>query len=347
MSMAHFEEDKTDDEISGRNERNTTAERLRGSLHETSLNGGMSADNLTRQSLRRTERRHVYHDITPLKTGSVGCQFDGANAVNGCEEGTQSRLVLFKPALPPKPKYILRDKKTRHVYQSINLSNTNETVSTPPPLPLKPPRLQRLKLSPGETPPPLPPRVMNQQAIQQRHRLDHEYFENLRKSVDEELLGLAEEYDLPVPLNLPITNNMQSSRFEYGAHSPPLNVSNTIEDLPSPTTRRHSLPLQERRGHEMHYGNDLHPTRSTGLRSNNLEPDIEAYANPSMANLAYNFLLLKRCGWYWGNMNWQEAEEMLSKNTINGKKDRLLLHIVDVAFCNLAVIAYNMVGLLA
>lgn len=315
MDMARFEAEKMDDEISLRSDKNNTTERLQESLHGTCHNERTLGDNLTRNSLKKRERRHVYHDIAPLKTGSRNSHFDDRNVVNGCEEGTQSRSVLIKPEIPPKPKYILRDKKTRHVYQSINLSNASETVFAPPPLPFKPPRLQRLKLAPGETPPPLPPRVLNQQAIQQRQRLDHEYFENLRKSVDEELLGLAEQHDLPVPLNFPVLNDMQPSRFEYGAHSPPLNLYNASEDRPIPARRRHSLPLQELTDHDV----QIHSLSSRPTTcSNNLDSEARTIGNSSETNLANNFILLKHCGWYWGNMNWQEAEEMIAKNASNG-----------------------------
>lgn len=290
--------------------------------------GGDSSGNRS----KKRERRHIYHDILPLKVEPVGgsaCNSNHHNQENINEELKTCNMpsamshhepdcLLVKPAIPPKPKYILRDKKVRHVYQSIDVIATSKSVTaSPPPLPCKPPRLQRNKGKNADSPPPLPPRVVNEDAIRQRHKLDKEYFENLRKSVDDELLGLAEEHDLPVPLNAPNTQNMQLQRFDYGAHSPPLNLNNARLHPYDTTARRHSLPVYESISDENTDGVQEFASRAY-FDDPNREMGTYNEIESSQVNLAKNFQLLKRCGWYWGNMTWQEAEELLSKRDGDG-----------------------------
>lgn len=302
-----------------------------------------------KSNFTKRERRHVYHDIVPLKSDIRRDEKDNVGATcnkileEGCSSQTQvsynsgyevKHAKSVKPAIPPKPKYILRDKRQRHVYQTIDLMSNNPQ-KIPPPLPNKPFRLHQAR-DVEPPPPPLPPRVVNEEAVKQRHKLDQEYFANLRKSVDEHLLELAEDNDLPVPIqsNVRLDHTPGTRRFNYGAHSPPLNF-NDIEPTFDISTRRHSLPLyesiQDIDSHTAAEPPDRPPLPARILPNENNSETYDNITSPELslgedigttniphAKLAQNLLLLKRCGWYWGNMTWQEAEALLEKKEGEG-----------------------------
>nr|XP_039259768.1 uncharacterized protein LOC120336211 [Styela clava]XP_039259769.1 uncharacterized protein LOC120336211 [Styela clava] len=288
-------------------------------------------------NFKKRERRHIYHDIVPLRNDDKKNIHEGAGQssnteaqVGNCLNSELKSNKSIKPAIPPKPKYILRDKRQRHVYQTIDLqSKLNGSI--PPPLPNKPPRLQYFNKD--GVPPPLPPRVVNDEAVKQRYKLDQEYFENLRKSVDEHLLNLAEADDLPVPIqhNIPSGNTHDTRRHNYGAHSPPLTINPT--DLTFDTAlRRHSLPLYEsipdvdrnatappipNRPVVRTFSNE-NDTENNDIIPHELPVEAGVNTNLPHAKLAENLLLLKKCGWYWGNMTWQEAEALLTQKEGEG-----------------------------
>ena len=86
--------------------------------------------------------------------------------------------------------YCLRDKKQRHVYHTIEISNSiskidgEQVKKAKPPVPYKPHYLQaKYSTKPS---PLVPPRIKNTEAAIQRRQLTEEYFENIIRNVDEE-----------------------------------------------------------------------------------------------------------------------------------------------------------------
>ena len=110
---------------------------------------------------------------------------------SGTDNCSANKRSTWKPKNDNTPlQYCLKDKRQRHFYHTIELTNSapkidGEIVKKPPPLiPYKP---HYLRAEYSEKPLPLvPPKVKNSEAVIQRRQLTEEYFENIIRNVDDE-----------------------------------------------------------------------------------------------------------------------------------------------------------------
>lgn len=269
------------------------------------------------QDIRSKYERHIYHDIRDVRDEIM------------CEKKIKKQFLPGeKPEIPPKPfRYVLRDKRSRHVYQTIDLTPSQPTEAekeSPPPLPIKPKHLVKL----ADIPPPLPPRVVNSHALQQRHKLNKEYLEHLRKSLDDNLLELVDEGDLPAEI---LNSEISGSNCIFNEQS----VNSVAHDR--------AIACLENSENSLHIQNGLSTESSLAKDYNSIDSCIGNITNPLLSEhhtallrnsaalrntlptersqqalLVRNLALLKRCGWYWGNMTWQEAESLLLQKEEEG-----------------------------
>lgn len=251
------------------------------------------------------------------------------NMVNSYAEDTPHSSCSIQESAKMGPNkvenYQLRPKRRRHVYHEIVLpcekgtndeSNTSVPPKRAPPLPFKPHYL-RSEFS-GDAPPPLPPRVLNKAALIQRKQLTDEYFENIRKSVDVDLLnGFSDEECTSAQSSVELLRNDLSSR--------PSNINSnqetqywTIDNNPCNSERRHSIPLLETQN------NRLSPRILSSEESSEIcipkEKTFPSLHTGTRVQLIQSLKCLKQCGWYWGNMSWEDAETMLGyKHNVEGK----------------------------
>nr|CAB3266470.1 SOCS7 suppressor of cytokine signaling [Phallusia mammillata] len=227
--------------------------------------------------------------------------------------------------------YQLRPKRRRHVYHEIVLPFEKSKVDDvqpsapvhklpPPALPFKPHYL-RSKFS-GDFAPPLPPRVANKDALMQRKQLTEEYFENIRKSVDIDLLDDFIEDDFqqgPCPADALQQRSHLLNDAGAGPSRPNNNMNSdepetqywTIENDPNDSERRRSIPLLEiqtsRFSPEIPASNSLFENNEPAK-----ERTFPGLHTGTRVQFIQSLKCLKQCGWYWGNMTWEDAETMLS-----------------------------------
>lgn len=312
-----------------------------GSSTSRNLNQVEVVGNHVRKPRPRKSRRHVYDEIDAVRSEVNNLKVMQTHITLSDPTTPVVKhayhMNLDKPEVPPKPSgYVLRDKRLRHVYQTIELPCNGSATSQPPPLPEKPFHLKTFEED-DVCPPPLPPRVPNKEAIKQRHKLDVEYFVNLCRNVDDgTLLDLAEEGDLPVQLNPDELANQNANGLVS------LNGAAVVEDhvllsseqsYPLDPARRYSLPVNDPSlttdtEHQRNIAPNL-PPRALSAESTTQEvctqqatsfgDDTAAVVLEStQAKIYENLLLLKKCGWYWGNMTWQEAEAILAEKEGEG-----------------------------
>ena len=189
--------------------------------------------------------------------------------------------------------YRVKDKKQRHIYHTITISNNNfkpllqegsrlnDQVRAPPLIPFKPHYL-RAEYANASLPL-IPPRVKNSEAVIKRKQLTEEYFENICRSVD---FANDESVSNDADLTASKSNICESSIFESvelrNSSMPSCSGSSMIQSTLESFT---AVPSSCTINHGLNISNDL----THSLKS------------------------LKLCGWYWGNMTWKEAEMMLKQ----------------------------------
>lgn len=208
-----------------------------------------------------------YHN--PLKTQPSTFTRSDPHTANNCH--TIQKCPVSRPA-PPLPR------------------------RAPPPLPFKPHHL-RAEYNSNEAPP-LPPRVVNRDAIIQRKQLTEEYFENIRQIMDgnDRLNGVMTSRSVRIP----------------GTESRPYWTIEDSRAVMTPNDQVQPLPPRKNRP------NDSQPPATTCQPSTTRKtPTLEAEnaSNEFIRSLTQ----LKHTSWYWSDMSWEDAELMLStKEAING-----------------------------
>ena len=224
--------------------------------------------------------------------------------------------------------FILRPKKRRHVYHEIILPfehnklvgnckdfpaaciGNSRKAGSAPTIPFKPHYL-RSEFT-GDFPPPLPPRVLNKDAVLQRKHLTEEYFENIRKSMDIDLENDLVLNDLVLPAEASQIGNDEGA----GPSRTSVFTENDTNPLPlfkggsfTGVDHANSLHLH---GFLMDNGKEIPYDSSIGKDvTNSVKSHCEAMSKHRI-QFVESLKSLKHCGWYWGNMSWEDAETMLA-----------------------------------
>ena len=204
--------------------------------------------------------------------------FEVSKQSNSSQLPSMNRHSWTKTSIdaPAPLHYQLKDKRQRHVYHTITVSQStvkscvDGDLSIPrnsrPAIPYKPHYLRPEYMN--HLLPVVPPKIKNTEAVVKRQQLTEEYFENILRNVDNE----------------PICHSDIISRHN-GINSDGAEASCSW----SSDSGVNNVPLSQ------------HPL-STSLTDNAKTQD-----------LTYSLKLLKSCGWYWGEMTWKEAELMLQQ----------------------------------
>uniref|UniRef100_F6QHE0 Suppressor of cytokine signaling n=1 Tax=Ciona intestinalis TaxID=7719 RepID=F6QHE0_CIOIN len=231
-----------------------------------------------------------FHPCTTSRLESdpeIGSNFFCHDSIPAQNNNFNDMLLLEQPKFKVRPR--------RHVYHTIELPDRNDIsdgtpsnnhkvkIISSPPIPPKPHYLRSGFNS--KLPPKLPPKVVNANAAMKRKQLNEEYFENIRKSMDFNLsesdeAGLQEE---AISITIPGTET-----HPYWTISD--TTTNTTQNL---TTETSSTQLE-----------------TPLIKNTPLTLDVHKQRRQEFVD---SLKALKQCGWYWGNMSWEDAESMLAQ----------------------------------
>lgn len=246
----------------------------------------------SKNNFQTYKKRHVYQTVSLNSNNHINSHQSSLSNGKTIGFNLNNYNSLQKPPLPPKPK-VIRNKYKRHIYYTIDCSPSKYPVLRDDEKEVlqeisKPNEQDVVALQYAFPPPPVPPRIVNVEAIEQRKKLDTEYFENLKRTVGDELLDLAEENDLPISRRYSKTNGHASNNGVFDRNG---------GNNPGPYNQRSRMP--------------------TSRSFNMFETGI--YKKHTTGNiLVNNILVLKKCGWYWGNLTWAEAEDLLALSNSPG-----------------------------
>uniref|UniRef100_H2YM61 Suppressor of cytokine signaling 7 n=1 Tax=Ciona savignyi TaxID=51511 RepID=H2YM61_CIOSA len=138
-------------------------------------------------------------------------------------------------------------------------------------------------------PPKLPPKIVNTNAVMRRKQLNEEFFENIRRSMDISLSDDEETgfHDEAISIRMPGTES-----HPYWTISDVASNNTESSSTESPTGT-HSPKQENTSGLNLLTNSDLNK-----LRRQEFVQSLKS---------------LKQCGWYWGNMSWEDAEAMLAQ----------------------------------
>ncbi|XP_076816546.1 uncharacterized protein LOC143462315 isoform X2 [Clavelina lepadiformis] len=193
-------------------------------------------------------------------------------------------------------------------YSSMSSTSLFNKLCVAPEIPYKPQHL-RPSLN-GVTAPPIPPRVLNHDAAVQRRQLNEEYFENLFHDVhsisrhnDEFSEAIAASFKLNVE-----NNTSQCTEHYYYAGSEtktfPMNFQNDVISDDSM-----SVQGQSKSQCDVYDGSSFKMTQKRCFG----KAHFCSCLRDSATGLLHSVRNLNQCGWYWGNMTWQDAELMLNQ----------------------------------
>ena len=162
---------------------------------------------------------------------------------------------------------------------------------SPPPVPYKPHYLRSFYVI-DTTSPPVPPRVVNKTALIQRNQLNEEYFENIRKTLESEHSDDAND-DTAQSISVKIPG---TERRPYW----------TIEDV----RKTHQPKISDKVVASYNTHNDLKLGSLSMPSASKLHSRLHDH---SRSEFFTSLKMLKKCGWYWGDMGWEEAELLLNQ----------------------------------
>lgn len=190
-----------------------------------------------------------------------------------------------------------------HVYHQVTLPSNSQEVpimthrypAQPPPVPYKP---HYLRGSYADTSsPPVPPRIVNKAALMQRNQLNEEYFENIRKTLESENNDVENGHDscddstTSISVKIPGTE-----RRPYW----------TIEDVKATQPQKKTdKPAISNADHKESKITQKSTSSSSGCSHTRPHDQTRTEFFSSLK-------MLKQCGWYWGDMGWEEAELLLN-----------------------------------